>query len=438
MLTRSHQIALVDRALEHVLALPTDDGLRLPRVDDRWPDHRGLVAAVGSPDAFLAGEPWREDDGTVTNVLVGDLSALEHAAWHPLDELAALGVSDEGAEAIRRILREWREGPPEDGRAAWFRPGWKDAVEAWVEEVLPQHGYARRGDVEAVKVWSLSAVLRFPVVRDGEGSDLWFKATCDGFHAEPALTQAVCQLEPDLMPRVLAVEPDHAWMLMETIDDAGDGVDPARAADVARALARLQLETLDRLDVLRAAGAPDRGLTQTLAWLHTVVHESVELPQMTPEQRAAAEEIEPVLADMLREFWSLGIPDALAHGDLHLGNVAWVVDRPVFFDWTDACVSHPFLDVRHLANDASRGGEDDEDKERRRRVVWDAYAEPWRAAYPDLDLDAAWEQSFLVDGVFQMISYEQIYRAQPESSRWELATVVVDTLDKLVEQVRGR
>jgi hypothetical protein len=31
-----------------------------------------------------------------------------------------------------------------------------------------------------------------------------------------------------------------------------------------------------------------------------------------------------------------------------------------------------------------------------------------------------------------MISYEQIYRAQPESQRWELATIVVELLDTLV------
>jgi hypothetical protein len=36
-----------------------------------------------------------------------------------------------------------------------------------------------------------------------------------------------------------------------------------------------------------------------------------------------------------------------------------------------------------------------------------------------------------------MITFEQIYRAQPEGSRWELATIVVEILDKLAEARRG-
>lgn len=39
----------------------------------------------------------------------------------------------------------------------------------------------------------------------------------------------------------------------------------------------------------------------------------------------------------------------------------------------------------------------------------------------------------LAEAVFQPISHEQIYRAQPEVSRGELAGVVVDILDRLAE-----
>lgn len=432
MLSRHHRIALLDPRLERVLVVRTEDGPRLPRYPKRWPDHGDLVATVAAPDAFLAGPPWREDDGTVINVLIGSESGLDDAEWRDLGELDGLGLSEESIVGIRRTVRERLEGPPDDGRAAWFRPGWRDAVEAWVEEQLPLHGLARRGPAEAVKVWSLSAVLRFPVVRAGQPGDVWFKATCDGFHSEPALTQAVRELEPDLMPRVLAVEPDHAWMLLEPIPHADDDTDPEHAPAVARALARLQLDTLDTRDDLLAAGLPDRGLGATLSVLHTVLHDSVEQQYMSDDLIRAAVEIEPWLVARLREFWSHPLPDTLAHGDLHLGNVAWVDDRPVFFDWTDACLTHPFLDAKHLADSAfETGGEE------ARAAVWEAYAEPWRAAYPDVDLDTVWAQVREVEGAFQMVTHEQIYRAQPESSRWELATVVVEILEKVVELARA-
>jgi len=75
--------------------------------------------------------------------------------------------------------------------------------------------------------------------------------------------------------------------------------------------------------------------------------------------------------------------------------------------------------------------------EEARAAVWEAYAEVWRAAYPQVDLDAAWARVCEVERVFQMITFEQIYRVQPEGSRWELATIVVEILDKLVEARRG-
>lgn len=433
MLSRHHQVALLDPALTRVLTVPTADGPRLVRLEPRWPDHRELVAAVGDPGAFLAGPPWREDNGTVTNVLVGTgSSSLPNHAWQPLDELAPLGLSEESVAGLRRTVRERLEGAPDDGRAAWFLPGWRDLVLAWVDEVLPNLGYARAGDPEAVKVWTLSAVLRFPVTQGGKLDDLWFKATCDGFHREPALTLAVAELARDVMPRVLAVEADRAWMLMEPIPHAHVDTPAEQAPEVARALARLQLDTLDRRDDLARAGVVDRGLEPTLAWLRTVVHESVERRLMTEEQRRAAAQIEPWLAECCRVLWSSGLPDTLAHGDLGLGNVAWADGRPVFYDWTDACFTHPFLDAHHLADSAHRTG-----GEEARAAVWEAYAEVWRAAYPQVDLDAAWARVREVERVFQMITFEQIYRAQPEGSRWELATIVVEILDKLVEARRG-
>ena len=67
-----------------------------------------------------------------------------------------------------------------------------------------------------------------------------------------------------------------------------------------------------------------------------------------------------------------------------------------------------------------------------RAAVWEAYAEPWRAAYPDLDLDAVWAQVRLAEAVFQMITYENIARAQTPDTRWELSGVVTRTLERAV------
>jgi hypothetical protein len=437
MLSRHHQVALLDEQAGRVLTVPTEQGPRLPRLDSRWPDHRDLAAAVGDAAAQPAGPPWREDDGTVTNVLAGDgSSTLEGHGWQPLDDLGPLGLSEETARGLLRTVDERRRSlsrdggspPDDDGRAPWFWPGWVREVDVWVEALAAEHGYTRVEEAEIVKIWSLSAVRRYPVERDGVRTDLWFKATCSGFHSEPALTAQVRDIDPAVTPGLLGVDAARAWMLMEPIPDAADETPADLAPGIGLRLAQLQLASLDRREALVGAGAPVRGLEATIEGLHLCVHDSVERSMMSEKLQEDARRIEPVVVDRLRTFWAHGLPETLSHGDLHLGNVSWVEDRPVFFDWTDTCLTHPFLDARHLADSAAETGGPDA-----HRAVWEAYAEPWRAAHPDLDLDAIWEDSRVPEMVFQMISYEQIYRAQPEVSRWELATIVVEVLGRLVE-----
>jgi hypothetical protein len=436
---RHHRIALLDEQRGAVLVVPDDGGgWALPALAERWPGHRDLVAAAGGGTAYLELPPYREDDGTVTNVLFGDgTSTLADGIWVPLGELGRAGVSDDALDRVTALLAE-REAlrlgalPPDDGRPAWYLPGWRDEVEAWVDAAAAEHGFARAGAPEAVVLWMISAVLRFPVVRDGVEGELWFKATCEGFRAEPALTHAVAGIAPDLVPSLVAVDTDRAWLLMEPLP-ADQDERPERAPAVARALARLQLAARGSTGDLLAAGAPDRGLVGTLAGLHTCVHDSVERELMGDELRREAVESEEWIGDRLRELWAGGLPDTLNHGDLHLGNVAWDGDRPVLYDWTDTCVTHPFFDARHLADSAAEHlpEGDDEAQEAARAAVWEAYAGPWREAYPELDLDAVWAQVRLAEAVFTMTSYEQIARAQPPETRWELSGVVARTLGTL-------
>jgi aminoglycoside phosphotransferase (APT) family kinase protein len=41
----------------------------------------------------------------------------------------------------------------------------------------------------------------------------------------------------------------------------------------------------------------------------------------------------------------IDIPETLLHGDLHPNNIAVTDGRAVAFDWTDAALGHPFLDL---------------------------------------------------------------------------------------------
>jgi aminoglycoside phosphotransferase (APT) family kinase protein len=190
-------------------------------------------------------------------------------------------------------------------------------------------------------------------------------------------------------------------------------------------MAEVQLLSLDRLADLEAAGCPDRTLEPTLSAFEDLLQHSVMFGDLTGAELAAAREAAPRAKDLVRRFWDCGIPDTVSHGDLHPGNVACTSDELRIFDWTDAAVSHPFLDAAHFARSALGR----QPPMAAPRLAMDleiaaAFIDEWRAACPAADVDTAIRLAPFVDQLYQAISYEGIYRAVEPDSRWELAGVV--------------
>jgi hypothetical protein len=297
-------------------------------------------------------------------------------------------------------------------------------VEAWIDEVLAGSGRRRTHPIQPVKLWSLSAVARVTT----DGGDAWFKAPCEHFRAEARVHPSVASLFPDLVPTLIAVEETEGWLLMEPMvgaedEDRADGAD----LEVATRWAAAQIEAVGHVDDLVAGGCRRRGMEETLAGFRAVLADSSELALLSEEElgtvRGRLDEIE----SLVREFWAAGIPDTLAHGDLHLGNVAWDGKVLKLFDWTDGCVSHPFLDASHLTHfTRDRPGD--------AGLEW-AYAERWRAAYPHADIGRVVALAPLVDRVFQAITFDDIVNTTEPQSRWELGGVVADILRTLPEKV---
>lgn len=343
------------------------------------------------------------------------------ASWSSLPAVRPEDLPRSAVAAIARTVAEHTGAAPWPARRpAWFRSGWLDAVDAWIDTQLAALGLIRAGPCSPVRVWSLSAVLRVPICDD---RSVWFKATCDHFRDEPAITRALGRFVGWAVPRVLAMDERNSWMLLAPLPET-DTDDTRRVAAVAAAMARIQVEAIAHVDELRAAGCPDRGLRATLDAFGHLVHHSVELERLAPARREAAVAIVPWVKRRLEDFFGCGIAESLVHGDLHLGNVAGG-DRPVIFDWTDACISHPFLDGAHLVRAAN---------DRRAAAVKRGYTAPWQCRG---DHARAWDLAPFANRVFQAVTYEAIYRAQEDASRWEMAGVVARTLEELTDLHRA-
>jgi hypothetical protein len=69
------------------------------------------------------------------------------------------------------------------------------------------------------------------------------------------------------------------------------------------------------------------------------------VPAPLAVEMAALAAAVPGLRAACAELAGHDVPASLVHGDLHLANVARGPRGYRFFDWTDACVAHPFLDL---------------------------------------------------------------------------------------------
>jgi aminoglycoside phosphotransferase (APT) family kinase protein len=406
----------------------TDERSRLSsyRSEDTWDELGRRVRACGDPGAVLVAPQVQAgpDPSVVLSVFASRTDTAVDGTWTSLDDLAE---EDPAVVASLRELVAQSTGLVEvpARRPEWFRMAWYDEADAWIDRELAARGRSRIGPTVPAKVWSLSAVLEVP----SAPTPVWLKASCRHFHAEPALTRLVADILPEHAPPTIAADDERAWLLMEGVPGADEELTdfdpPHLGRTAARIAATLHLRSLDHLEAIEGVGVPVRGLTDTMHGFDEILVSSAELDQLTREEVATVRALRGDVHAVIEELAALGLPDTLVHGDLHPGNIARQGDALVFYDWSDAAVTHPLLDLAHL----TRGMSDPE-----RDAARAAYAEVWRAAYPDVDFGRGLELATQVNAIYQMVTFEQIYRAQEDASYWEMRGVVARSLRRLPER----
>ena len=122
---------------------------------------------------------------------------------------------------------------------------------------------------------------------------------------------------------------------------------------------------------------------------------------------------------------------ALVHGDLHTGNVAVRDGHHTIFDWTDACVAHPFFDLVTILGSARRFPDIPDARMRMR----DAYLSQWTAYAPMDRLREAADLAETLGALHQAVSYRHIVANLERKS--ELEENLQDWLREVVERAGG-
>jgi hypothetical protein len=405
-----------------VLLLRSHRAWRLPRTLVRepvWPAAAHLI--VPAFEQRLGTRPWllrqvRYDEDEAARRVAGvfELELQDagwrrpaHGRWVGRDDLAALRLAEQPQrELLDRYLAELA-APPE--RPPWAQPGWLDGVRAWVEGEAARLGH-RVVALEQVKHWSISSVLR--VVTDGP--ELYFKvaARLPLFGDEAVVTARLAERFPGYAPEPLAVEPEQNWLLLRAFPEhfrmRTTPLDTKR--EFFRRFATLQRRSVELAPQLLADGCLDRRLEVLEAQLEPLVHDTEAVAKLDRNERRRLRALLPTFGEACRSLAGFGIPPALVHGDLHYGNLTRIAGNLVYFDWSDACLAHPFIDLHSLQWERMQ----------HHAALVDAYLEPWEDVAPRAQLLGAVELARVVIPLHHAVSYATIVGALEPTAKVEL------------------
>jgi hypothetical protein len=426
MAWRSHLFAAVRHPREpKILLLRSDRQWRLPHVlvhDAIWTANAKVV--VPALERRLTTRLWllrlihsTEDEEAKRIEAIFEVELLDHGwkapthgRWAGRAELEGLRLRDEGQRPVLEMYLDAleRDDVPEQ-RQAWARPGWLAGVREWVEREAARLGRVVVA-IEQVKHWGISSVLRVGT----DGPDLYFKvpARLPYFVAEATVTSRLAARFPDHIPMPVAIEPEEGWLLLSQFDE----IFPFRAPidvhrEALRRFAGLQLRSAEVTDGLLRDGCLDRRLDVLESQIDPLVNDPQAVARLTSDEMKELRTLAPALKQTCRRLAALGPPPTLVHGDLHMLNTARLGGELVYFDWSDACIAHPFIDLLSLLS---------EQDESSRSALLEAYLEPWEGVVPADRLQEAVRLAAVVIPLHHAVSYQHIVAGLEPDARPEL------------------
>lgn len=328
-----------------------------------------------------------------------DWAPPDHFHWVGADALDQLVLAHpEQHSALVAHLHEMESGITPPQRALWEQPGWFRPSEVWINAQLTHLGTPSTGPVEQVKHSFLSCVLRAPTTAGW----VYFKASNGSslMVNEAVLTQALARRFPWALPQTLAIDPARDWMLLVDFGrEIGWGAPVETRAAVLSAFGQLQLASADQVAELLSDGCTDRRLPKLVEQIEPLLTDQAVLALIDAEQQQRLLAAAPRLAELCTRMAEYQVPPTLVHGDLDMPNIAQRGEHFVFFDWSDACIAHPFVDTITILH------EDDQALQARLR---DAYLATWTRYEPRERLLELWQLAAPICALHQAVSYRYL------------------------------
>ena len=381
-----------------------------------------MARAVRRPRQFRDRKPWQSRrsirivvwDGTgryqlvdgrdpLTIAVRGDIHTRPWSvAQRIFDQLgwaaAILRIAGDNVVEVELIgesppTRRWRWRaaammPPLHQRPSWQRPGWMTRSVAELQTGLSRLGLQIVGPPVQSRHTALTAMVTMPT----SNGLVWLKETHPLFAHEPVVISWLAAAMPRCVPRVL-LDNGGWWATAEFPHPASRPAESHLAA-----LARLQIAALER-GSLGAIGIPTRSPPEIAEEIAGIV----EWPRAADVgTRGRLRQLMPRLMEICEQAASSPIPASVVHGDFHRGNTRWTARGWLIYDWTDACLSHPFVDLAHTIWD-------DDIRQRNRQI--NQFLDEWSKVVSAPVIHSAVAAAPTISAAFQTASYARIVRA---------------------------
>lgn len=405
-----------------LFGIPTVDGLTLPAFQlehkSDWLDAQAILAGfreqIGAPVWWLR-ILYEEEDSNARTLfmalaleLLVPVEAVQGRWLAAIDHTALVEAHPQQHDWLGAFLTEESADPITRRHAPWMQRGWYQAATAWITDQVTELGMGEVERIELMRSWAISCVLR---VLCRTGQLLYFKANLalPLFVNEPVATAGLAQLFPHYIAPPLAVEADHQWMLLAAFE--GEIIYRAslpQRQQLMRSFAALQVESTQHIDRLRQIGCHYRSLDWTVSQFERIL-EAPEVLRLTDEELHRLRQLAPVLHQRCQQLAAHQVPLALLHGDLHPGNVAFRGEELTIFDWTDAAIGYPFLDMFVIYEEKEVDAQS---------TLREEYLAAWAAFEPIERLHELWSLAQPVFALHHLISYWSIVRhLEPSDAR---------------------
>ncbi|WP_102126204.1 aminoglycoside phosphotransferase family protein [Deinococcus planocerae] len=416
------------------------DGRRVAAVSGALPAAvvaENTFVGRGLTNAFPALSPWLAPLRRLHFARLGedpDGTLVREAVWHFDAPQGLTGAAWVLPGELPENERGWAEAaliPAPPHRPPFARVGWAAGALAWLDEELGEQGLTRAGPPEPLKHWGISALWR--VGLEGGGDPVYLKAVPAFLAREVTATCVLSGEIPGAAPPVLAADEGRGLLLMGHAGDVPGEDDDGTA--LAAHLARVQRASVTVLAELRSRGVPDHGPAWVAALLPELLRSDMlllgEEGGLTPAEAARLWMLEGRLHEACVRLLTSPLPEVVGHGDLHRNNAARKGDgRWTLLDWSDASVTHPFLDADplYLAPEGASPGT--------LEAAQTAYLTVWADLLPVDEGRALMQDARLVGEVYRALGYTHGIQPHIEDED-EMRTWPLEHLRRVLERAEA-